>query len=334
RVEPERTVSRVDEGARKLANTLGRIRSEETPSTRASGEPETNRRRRVVSAERSEEMRGLKPSTPPAGPSPSLPMLPPTSLSASNEGDGRTRRRRMPKAATRKTGPAAPSGGDDEPGGARHSALSAARISKALSRAAQHSEPQASPVERPRRKKLSKPPSPPRFVPANEPDFQADLQAKAIVQLQAQAVVQPPAQTVVQPPAQTVARPAAKAVVQAAGKPIPRRSHPTVEALLKEVEQAMSPVASLANTVQESLSPVASLASSLVQTFAEPSASVLRRQADPTEPSSAELLLWTAEYKNAQGIQFSVIAAPTFMAAMERASGLGELLHVQAAPTL
>ena len=44
--------------------------------------------------------------------------------------------------------------------------------------------------------------------------------------------------------------------------------------------------------------------------------------------------LWTAEYQNNQGVQISVIAAATFVDALERAKGLGELISVQAAPTL
>jgi hypothetical protein len=81
--------------------------------------------------------------------------------------------------------------------------------------------------------------------------------------------------------------------------------------LLEAVEQPMSPLACVANTSQERLSPAAS-----------------------TAYSSAELRLWTAEYKNNQGVQLSVIAAPTFVDALERAKRLGELISVQAAPTL
>ena len=287
RVDPERSTSRVDEGAMKLANTLGRIRSEEAPPSRAPEEGDTSRRRRVVSAERSEEMRGLKPSS-----------LPP----AAAEGDGRTTRRRMPRATTRKVVPRS-DGGDDEPGGSRNSALAAARISKALSRAAEQAQPKSpeapapgarelsKPTAAPRRE-LSKPPSPPRFVP--EP-------------------VNAPA------PVETLA---------------PVQAHPSVEALVEEMEQSMSPVAALASEVQGSMSPVASLASSLAKTITETPPAVVRRPMASKAPESAELLLWTAEYTNATGHQLSVIAAPTFLTALERAKGLGELISVQAAPTL
>lgn len=278
RVDPERSASRVDEGAQKLANTLGRIRSEEAPTPRAPEEGETSRRRRVVSPERSEEMRGLKPSS-----------LPPIA-----EGDGRTTRRRMPRVGARKLTPRS-DGGDDEPGGSRNSALAAARISKALSRAAEHTQPEAPEPQALPRRELSKPPSPPRFVPEPLPKVEAP------------------------PPVP---------------EPVSQPAHPSVEALLEEVELAMSPVAALVDSVQESMSPVASLASSLAETIEQPSAPVRRRPVASTTPSSAEMLLWTAEYKDAQGLQLSVISAPTFLSALERAKGLGELISVREAPRL
>jgi hypothetical protein len=275
RIDPERGASRVDEGAQKLANTLGRIRSEEAPAPKAPDEGETSRRRRVVSPERNEEMRGLKPSS-----------LPPIT-----EGDGRTTRRRMPRVGARKLTPRS-DGGDDEPGGSRNSALAAARISKALSRAAEHTKPEAPELQASPRRELSKPPSPPRFVPEPLPEAA-------------------PAQESATPPA-----------------------HPSVEDLLEEVELAMSPVASLVETVQESMSPLASLASSLAESIERPSAPVRRRPLASTTPESAEMLLWTAEYTNAEGVQLSVISAPTFLSALERAKGLGELISVREAPSL
>lgn len=261
RVEPERTSSRVDEGALKLANTLGRIRSEDAPVMRASDEPETSRRRRVVSAERSEEMRGLKP----ASPSASLTSRPPPQV----EGDGRVRRRRAPRTASSTTGRAA-SGGDDEPDGAKHSALAAARVTKALSRAAVHLEEPASPVAKSRQKRLSQPPFPPRFAP------------------QIQVV--------------------APAATRSAESPATRKTNPRTRAFAEKVKQ---PASTLVNTAQERLSPVAC-----------------------TAYKNAEMRLWTAEYQNNQGVQISVIAAATFVDALERAKGLGELISVQAAPTL
>ena len=277
RIDPERSASRVDEGAQKLANTLGRIRSDEAPAPRAPDEGETSRRRRVVSPDRNEEMRGLKPSS-----------LPPIA-----EGDGRTTRRRMPRVGARKLTPRS-DGGDDEPGGSRNSALAAARISKALSRAAEHTQPEPPQVTAPVRRELSKPPSPPRFVPP-EPPPMAEL---------------------------------------APQEPASPQAHPSVDALLEEVELAMSPVAALVETVQESISPVASLASSLAETIEKPSAPVRRRPVASPTPESAELLLWTAEYTNADGVQLSVIAAPNFLSALERAKGLGELISVREAPSL
>lgn len=297
RVETERPSSRVDEGAQKLANTLGRIRSEEAP-VQSPEDVDTSRRRRVVSPERSEEMRGLKPSS-----------LPPLS-----EGDGRTRRRRMPRATPRKVG-ARLDGGDDEPGGARHSSLAAARISKALSRAAEHNSPAqvpavAAPAPTPRQA-ISKPPSPPRFVPP-PPAPSAPAPAAAEAPLAATAPLAAP---------------------EAEAPPAPK-VHPAVEALVEEMTETMSPVASLASTVQESLSPVNSLANSMAERIAEPSRSVIRRPVASEAPKDPELLLWTAEFKDGQDVQMRVIAAPSFLDAMERAQSLGELVSVQRAPTL
>ncbi len=255
RLDTERATSRVDEGAQKLANTLGRIRSEEPPPARNTEEVDSPRRRRVVSSERAEEMRGLKPA--------SLPTL--------SEGDGRTRRRRMPRVASRKA--STKEAGDDDPSGERHSALAAARISKALSRAAAHVEPSTPPPIPRAKRELSKPTMPPAFVP--EP----------------------------------------------------------VEALAEEIQEAMSPVASLADTVQQSLSPVASLAATLTQGM-DSKPPRRRPPVTSTAEPEQEMRLWTAEYADATGPKLTVIAAPTFLDALERAQDLGDLVKVEAAPAL
>lgn len=256
RLDTERPTSRVDEGAQKLANTLGRIRSEEPPPARATEEAESPRRRRVVSSERAEEMRGLKPA--------SLPTL--------SEGDGRTRRRRMPRVASRKT--STKEGGDDDPSGERHSALAAARISKALNRAAAHAEPSTAPPSPPVKRELSKPTMPPAFVP-----------------------------------------------------------EPAVKAPVEQVQEALPSDASLTGTAERSLSPVAHLAAPRTQEMAAEPPPTWHPVTSTAEPAQ-EMRLWTAEYANTKGPKLTVIAAPTFLDALERAQDLGELIKVEAAPAL
>lgn len=250
RLDTDRSANRVDQGARKLANTLGRIRSEEPPPMGASEEPESPRRRRVVSSERAEEMRGLKPA--------SLPTL--------SDGDGRTRRRRVPRVASRKT--STKEGGDEDPSGERRSEWAAQRISKALSRAAaaatQAEAPQAkAPPSAPKRE-LSKPPVPPRFV----------------------AEAAAPSASVVQ------AKPEPEPVP--APRPEPE-SEPVAENEVKAIQEP---------------------------------------EVSSDAPSAPELKLWTAEFTDANGSQLRVIAAPSFLDALERAQALGELIRVQAAPAL
>lgn len=100
---PTRTLGRVEDSGRKLQSTLGRLHRDE--NSRSFGDPEpAPRRRRVVGADRLDELRGLKSDREPAA---------------------RGRRRRMPREGGSRDG-----GGDDDGSGPG----ARARIQKAFSR--------------------------------------------------------------------------------------------------------------------------------------------------------------------------------------------------------